>query len=164
MLSDIKRLIRKPEFGLEKYVELMRETGKFIHDLVGYYESHSLPISKINFYCTNMEEREEIVRSLRADELPILYESGLAGNIEMFSTRSGKGNGLTALCEHLDIPLSQVMAIGDSSNDMSMLRAVGFSVAVGNAVPELKAIADAVTGDNAHDGVADAILKYVLGE
>lgn len=153
---------RCPEFGLANYAGLMRQTGKFVHDLVGYYESHDLSVSKINFYCTNPEEREEIVRSLQAHRLPIMYESGLAGNIEMFSTKSGKGNGLTALCDHLQISLKQVLAVGDSSNDISMLRAAGFSVAVGNAVSELKAIADAVTGDNAHDGVADAIWNYVL--
>lgn len=155
---------RCPEFGLANYAELMRQTGKFVHDLVGYYFAHELPVSKINFYCTNPAERAEIIESLQADNLPLMYESGLAGNIEMFSTKSGKGNGLSALCEHLQIPLDQVCAMGDSSNDISMLRAAGFSVAVGNAVPELKAIADAVTGDNAHDGVADAIWKYVLGE
>lgn len=157
-------LERCPEFGLANYVELMRETGKFVHDLVGYYKTHELPISKINFYCTSMAEREEIVRSLQADNLPLMYESGLAGNIEMFATNAGKGNGLRALCEHLQIPLNQVFAMGDSGNDISMLQAAGFSVAVGNAVPELKSVADAVTGDNAHDGVAEAILTYALGD
>ncbi|MBQ4564313.1 MAG: HAD family phosphatase [Lachnospiraceae bacterium] len=155
---------RCPEFGLANYAELMQETGKFVHDLVSYYREHELPISKINFYCTNWEEREEIVASLQADHLPLMYESGLAGNIEMFATNAGKGNGLTALCRHLQIPMENVLAMGDSSNDISMLRAAGFSIAVENAVPELKEVADAVTGDNAHDGVADAIWNYVLGE
>ena len=155
---------RCPEFGLANYAELMHETGKFVHDLVSYYREHDLPISKINFYCTNPKEREEIVASLQADHLPLMYESGLAGNIEMFATNAGKGNGLTALCSHLQIPLEQVFAVGDSSNDVSMLQAAGYSVAMGNAVPELKAVADEVTADNAHDGVAEVIEKYFPGE
>jgi hypothetical protein len=54
------------------------------------------------------------------------------------------------------------MAIGDSWNDAPLLEAAGFGVAMGSAPQELRAIADAVVGDVAHDGVAEAIGKYVL--
>jgi hydroxymethylpyrimidine pyrophosphatase-like HAD family hydrolase len=55
------------------------------------------------------------------------------------------------------------MAIGDSWNDAPLLRAAGFAVAMGSAPPELRAEADATVADVAHDGVAEAIDKYVLG-
>ena len=56
----------------------------------------------------------------------------------------------------------QVMAVGDSGNDLSMIEDAGLGVAMGNATPEILAAADAVTADNNHDGVALAIEKYAL--
>lgn len=58
--------------------------------------------------------------------------------------------------------MEQIMAIGDSENDAEMLRAVGLGVAMGNAYPSVKALADAVTDDNESDGVAKAIRNYLL--
>lgn len=54
------------------------------------------------------------------------------------------------------------MACGDSSNDAAMLRAAGFSVAMGNATPDIQALADVITDTNDEDGVAKAIEQYVL--
>ena len=54
------------------------------------------------------------------------------------------------------------MAVGDSGNDLSMIEDAGLGVAMGNATPEILAVADAVTADNNHDGVALAIEKYAL--
>lgn len=157
-------LQRGAEFGMGKYARLHRETAKFVHDLVGFYREQEEPICKINFYVTNGKTREEIVSSLQAADLPVVYESGVAGNIEMVSDRAGKGAGLKELCRYLKIGREQVIAVGDNNNDASMLRAAGLGIAMGNAVPELKAVADAVTDDNAHDGVAAVIRKYMLGE
>ena len=54
------------------------------------------------------------------------------------------------------------MAIGDSDNDLAMLRMAGLGVAMANAEPHIRAAADAVTADNAANGVADAIGRYIL--
>lgn len=52
------------------------------------------------------------------------------------------------------------MAIGDEQNDLGMIKTAGIGVAMGNAVPQLRAIADQVTADNNHNGVGEAILKW----
>ena len=72
------------------------------------------------------------------------------------------GSGLLALAEKLGLRRDQVMAVGDSGNDLSMIEDAGLGVAMGNATPEILAAADAVTADNNHDGVALAIEKYAL--
>jgi hydroxymethylpyrimidine pyrophosphatase-like HAD family hydrolase len=54
------------------------------------------------------------------------------------------------------------MAIGDSLNDISMLQYAGLSVAMANAIDEVKAIADVTTDSNDADGVANALKKYCL--
>jgi Cof subfamily protein (haloacid dehalogenase superfamily) len=73
-----------------------------------------------------------------------------------------KGNALIALCAHLGLNLEQVVAIGDGSNDISLLETAGLAIAMQNAPPELKAVADHVTADIAHNGFAQAVRKYLL--
>ena len=73
-----------------------------------------------------------------------------------------KVTGLRKLAEHLGIDVNDVIAIGDSDNDRIMLKTAGFSVAMGNALEELKVCADAVTADNDHNGVGEAIRKYLV--
>lgn len=75
-----------------------------------------------------------------------------------------KAAGVRALADLLDIDLSQVMAIGDSVNDLEMLQCVGWGVAMGQAAPVIKASARAVTASNAEDGVALAIERYALAQ
>lgn len=74
-----------------------------------------------------------------------------------------KASGVIALAHTLDIPLTEVMAIGDNNNDIPMLQAVGWGVAMGHAPAAVKAAAKAVTASNAEHGVAQAIERYVLG-
>jgi Cof subfamily protein (haloacid dehalogenase superfamily) len=73
-----------------------------------------------------------------------------------------KGQALRELAAYLEIPLTEIMAIGDANNDISMLRAAGLGVAMGNAAASVKQAADYVTADVDHDGVAAAIEKFVL--
>ncbi|EMC20203.1 Cof-type HAD-IIB family hydrolase [Streptococcus mutans] len=75
-----------------------------------------------------------------------------------------KATGLRELAQKLKISRTDIMAIGDALNDLEMLKAAGFSVAMGNASPEVKAAADLVTGSNDDAGVAQAIAKYVLNK
>ncbi len=67
-----------------------------------------------------------------------------------------KGNALRTLCEMLEIPLHEVMAVGDSINDMGMLRTAGLSVAMGNALEDIH-----ITADNDHDGLAQAVRRFL---
>ncbi len=74
-----------------------------------------------------------------------------------------KASGVALLAQHLGITMEEVMAIGDNNNDLEMLQAVGWSVAMGQAPEAIKAVANAVTTSNAEDGVALAIERYALG-
>jgi Cof subfamily protein (haloacid dehalogenase superfamily) len=77
--------------------------------------------------------------------------------LEFLHPEVDKGVGFAALCQHLDIPLAQTVAFGDSYNDIEMLRAAGTAVAVDNALSEVKAVADQICATNAEDGVAQWI-------
>jgi Cof subfamily protein (haloacid dehalogenase superfamily) len=83
--------------------------------------------------------------------------------VEMLSPAVDKGVALRLLAAELGIPMERVAAIGDSYNDLPLLRAAGFAIAMGSAPDSLKAEADAVVADVEHDGVAEAIDRFVLG-
>lgn len=82
--------------------------------------------------------------------------------VEVLDPAVDKGVALRFVAARLGVEIEATMAIGDSWNDAPLLEAAGFAVAMGSAPPELRAVADAVVGDLAHDGVAEAIEKFVL--
>lgn len=73
-----------------------------------------------------------------------------------------KAAGVLAALDALGIPPERAAAAGDGENDLVMLEAVGYAIAVANAVPELKAIADHVTGDEGGVGLASWIEEQWL--
>ncbi len=82
--------------------------------------------------------------------------------LEFLSPQVNKGVGVATLARRLGIPKAEIMGIGDNYNDLDLFSGVGLKIAVGNAVPELKAAADWVSADNEHDGVALAVERFVL--
>lgn len=82
--------------------------------------------------------------------------------LEVFDRRAGKGPSLQKLADHLGIDRANVMAIGDQENDLTMLQYAGTSVAMGNAIDAVKAVARFETATNSEDGVAQAIERFVL--
>jgi Cof subfamily protein (haloacid dehalogenase superfamily) len=81
--------------------------------------------------------------------------------VEILHPAVDKGAALAFVAARLNVPMERVMAIGDSWNDAPLLRAAGFSVAMGSAPQELREEADAVVADVAHDGVAEALERFI---
>ncbi|MGO8917034.1 MAG: Cof-type HAD-IIB family hydrolase [Stellaceae bacterium] len=73
-----------------------------------------------------------------------------------------KGIAVAGLARRLDVPAGAIVTIGDMENDVAMFRKSGFSVAMGNASPEVKRLADAVTLSNDEDGFAAAVEQLIL--
>jgi hydroxymethylpyrimidine pyrophosphatase-like HAD family hydrolase len=74
-----------------------------------------------------------------------------------------KASALARFAAQHHIALSEAFAIGDFLNDIEMLREVRWGVAMGHAPDSVKAAANAITEDNAHEGAAQALERYVLG-
>ncbi|KAG2429570.1 hypothetical protein HXX76_010805 [Chlamydomonas incerta] len=101
------------------------------------------------------------------------WEAALAGSgaetmqavpnmLEVVPTGVNKWGGVSLLLEHLGLPPSALMAVGDGGNDLQMVAGAGLGVAMGNAVPAVKAAAGAVVAGHDHDGVAEAFERFVL--
>lgn len=82
--------------------------------------------------------------------------------LEFTSLGIDKKHSLELLASRLGFPASEVMAVGDSYNDLGMLEFAGLSVCMANGRPEVKAAVDHVTGSNMDDGVAQAVHRFVL--
>ncbi|MFC2069866.1 Cof-type HAD-IIB family hydrolase [Chloroflexota bacterium] len=82
--------------------------------------------------------------------------------INVIAKDASKGKALEALVSFLGIELSEVMAVGDGVNDISLISIAGLGVAMDNASAELKAVADDITLDVDNNGVAAAVNKFLL--
>lgn len=82
--------------------------------------------------------------------------------LEFMHPQANKGRSLAALAEALGVSGDEVIAFGDSFNDLPMIKYAGVGVAMGNARPEVKAQADYVTTTNDDEGVARALEKFIL--
>ncbi|HEV7707041.1 MAG TPA: HAD family hydrolase [Asanoa sp.] len=80
--------------------------------------------------------------------------SSLSGLVEVSASGVTKAAGLAWYCERLGVPAAEVTAFGDMPNDVPMLAWAGRAVAVGNAHPAVKEVADEVVASNEDDGVA----------
>ena len=119
-----------------------------------------LPVEKAQFPWIPPELGPAVEAALKDVAVSAVWAS--ATSMEITHPDANKGNGLGHLCRLLDIPPEQVMALGNSGNDESMLRAAGLGIAMGNAPDSIKAIADAVTEPADRDGAAIAIETYCL--
>ena len=72
-----------------------------------------------------------------------------------------KAQGLARLLEYTGVKREELICCGDGYNDLTMLKFAGLGVAMENAQPEVKAIADVVTLTNDNEGVAHIIEKYM---
>ncbi|HMD02591.1 MAG TPA: Cof-type HAD-IIB family hydrolase [Candidatus Baltobacteraceae bacterium] len=109
---------------------------------------------------------ERSVEAMRREfgDLPLNFRHETWGDFSecaVLNREAGKRNALARLCADFQILPERVLAIGDSRNDVPMLRWAGIGVAMGNASREVKESVRYVTASNAEDGVALAIERFV---
>ncbi|TFE24302.1 Cof-type HAD-IIB family hydrolase [Cohnella luojiensis] len=116
---------------------------------------------KFGYYTENLPILNEILKEIQTwDGLEITNSSPY--NIEINSQGVSKASALEEVCRMLGYDMSEVVAVGDSLNDIAAIRASGLGVAMGNAQDEVKAAAKVVTGSHQEHGVAQVIQNYVL--
>lgn len=91
----------------------------------------------------------------------IMYSARYPHFIQIIGCRTDKAEALRALVGSWQMSMAEVVAFGDDTNDVDMVRDSGLGVAMDNAVPEVKAVADRVTTTNNEDGVA-LVLEELL--
>ncbi|MDD3894480.1 MAG: Cof-type HAD-IIB family hydrolase [Syntrophomonadaceae bacterium] len=82
--------------------------------------------------------------------------------LEVMDPQANKGDALKVIAGHYGIDRKEVLAIGDSYNDMAMIEWAGIGVAMGNARKSVKETADYITTSNEEEGVAEALYRFIL--
>lgn len=91
----------------------------------------------------------------------LVVTSSSSSNIEINAVKAQKGLALLDYAKLKNIKQNEIAAIGDNLNDESMIRAAGVGVAMGNAIPLIKDIAQVTTKNNNEDGVAYILNQFV---
>lgn len=150
------------DFSVGVYRDIFDRTAIWDSMLFDTFAQRPFQIEKINLYFKDVPTQKRIHEILA--ERPLKLADSIGHMIEAVSMQADKGIGLEKLCSHLGISIEAAIAVGDSMNDIEVLKAAGFSAAMGNACAEAKAAADYITADCDHDGVAQVIREVLLAE
>lgn len=105
-----------------------------------------------------LSELEKELQTLFHNELSIYRSEPFF--LEILPSGIEKANGIKFIADKLNIQAKEVLACGDSYNDINMLRYAGLGIAMANANKDVKAAADYITCSNDEDGVAYAVKKF----
>ncbi|MDO4473855.1 MAG: HAD family hydrolase [Eubacteriales bacterium] len=160
MVVSKKDMDQAEHFHIAQYRYHFQDNGSLVEDTFEFCKENNWYAEKICLYHTDAAERE--ITKKQFESLPVTLAYSEETSLEVSPLGIDKGNGLRILCEHLGIPLEQTIAVGDSYNDLQILKNCGLSVAVSNARDEIKEICDVIVADNNHAGVKEAIETYLL--
>ena len=148
--------------GMDEYIELeARINGIPIKEVDNFPEYVTFPVNKclMTGDPDYMAQMEQELKELLGNRLSI-YRSE-AFFLEIMPNNVDKANSLDILLKSLSYDKEQLIACGDGYNDMSMISYAGLGVAMDNAKPEVKEVANYITKSNDDDGVLHVIQKYI---
>lgn len=148
--------------GINQYIEAdakacevtIRETEDFVHTV-------DFPVNKF-LLAGEPEVMKEIEKEMQkkfGGQLNVFRSDPYY--VELLPKFVDKGVAVDKLMRHLDIKKDKLICVGDSYNDLPMLRQAGLGVAMGNAQPEVREAADFITDSNDEDGVAKIVQKFM---
>lgn len=182
--EEIKNILQKEELMIEIYVkgsahiersyyeklerrqisyrnrDYVLTTRVPVRGVIHLLDVHKTQIEKVAVYFEPDSLQSKIKEAL-ADVEHAHITSSAKNNVELIAENCSKARTLENLCQRLGIDLPEVMAAGDSQNDLEMLAAAGTAVAMGNADENVKACADFVAASNDCDGLTQAIMKFI---
>lgn len=126
---------------------------------------------------TDVKEEPVKVLIIEPENLPAIQqlqkdlEVKFAGKVDTFFSNPtylevvpagmSKGEAVKMLCQMLNVPIENAVAVGDAANDLSMIQMAGIGVAMANGTEDVKAVANYVTlCDNNHDGIAEVVERF----
>lgn len=140
------------------YIDMFLKYQIPVDDLPGFLKKRKARVEKINIPYMEPEVREEIWNKL-SENGEFTLTSSFHNNLEINGASSNKGNALQHLCEKLGIKAEEVIAFGDETNDLQMLKFAGCGVAMQNGCDAVKQVANFVTLSNDEDGIPYALEK-----
>ncbi len=160
--SSIKLLRRT----LETTKALVLTPSKIQHAQIPFAETIGEEILDIWVHGIELEELYQLEKALAKIKNICFHrmsswKKGLT-DLAITHKAASKEHGIRKLIKILGLKKREVIAVGDGMNDLPLFKACGFRIAMGNADPELKAIADYVAPSVEDDGIVDVIEKFIL--
>lgn len=156
-LADVHNLAH---FCMAQYQEHFDSYGFAVENGVKYFYENGWDCDKICIYHPSPASRATTRAHIQ--HLPVTLADAEETSLEISPAGIDKGIGLHLLCKHLGISVAETIVIGDSFNDVAILKEAGLSIAVANAKPEILSLCDNVVADCNDDGVAQAINEFLM--
>lgn len=151
-------------YGVPDYFrEYVLSTRRPENDITTFVRAHITEIENINFNYPNEIVRGKLYEHLSGSTLYTLTSS-LPFNLEIGGLGVSKADALEFLNHRIGVSRQETLCIGDNYNDMDMIEYAAVGVAMGDAVPAAKEIADFITLGNDQSGVAYALERFVLNQ
>ena len=155
----VKKVSEKYQSDFDiKLMQEFHQSAKVVDNIYEYLIESKKKLKKIEFSFKSTELRDKYYNQFINFE-NIDTVSSNEFNIEITAKNTNKGTALHFLKDYLKIKTSEVLAIGDSENDISMLEEAGISVAMANANKEVKSVSDFISKSYLEDGFTFAIKK-----
>ncbi len=132
----------------------------FVEDTARFLYEGAVNARKLIVFSDDPAQLEKSRALMRG--LPLDCSSSDTDNLEILAAGAGKGRALTWYAEKMNIARDEIMAFGDQTNDLSLMDAAGWPVAMDNAVDAVKARARLIAPHHDQSGVAAVVEKYVL--
>ncbi len=145
-------------------LEMLQRLRTPVPELKAHLTEVGHDVQKIQTFFRDMELREREMEQMRVRFPDLAVTSSIPRNVELNHCKAHKGAALQWLTAYLGLDPAQTVAFGDDLNDVSMLRAAGIGIAMGNACQEAKAAADFVTESCDESGVARALNRLTQGD
>lgn len=160
-LDDYLYVAKDTEAG-RRYANLCRIPLEVVGDLQHFLVSRGKEPTKVLVI-----SKEELLDELAAELKPVYGDrlhitKSKPHFLEFSHPSANKGHALKAVAEYFGASRKEVMAVGDSYNDVEMIDWAGFGVVMGNARDEIKKMADYVTLPVEEEGVRHALRKFIL--
>ena len=142
----------------------LRKMYQPVPSLEEHFEQDGANIQKFNVYFRNEELKKAALEKMPGLFPDCAATTSLPTLIEFTNKDAHKGGALKLLCREIGIDIADTIAFGDGGNDFTLIREAGLGVAMENALPELKKIADYITLTNEEHGVAHVINAVLNGQ
>ena len=143
-------------------VQYVKTTRHPVPDIYQFLLEHRVAIENINLNFKTLEEKQQWQQ--RFQKLPgVTPTSSFLFNVELGGATTSKAHALQALLDEWKMTSRQVMAFGDSENDLGMIQLAGIGVAMANGMEEVRQAADLLAESNEEDGVAK-IIEQLIGD
>ncbi len=138
--------------------QYIKSSRRIVDDVYEFVKSSACSADEIFISIKDDSTRQELENILKKFE-DIQYWSIFGRFIEVTEKSADKGRAFRFLADYLDTSIKNTIAFGDGENDISLLKSAGLSVAMENAEPCVKVIADITTASNDNFGVAEILEK-----